>query len=111
MRTQPLVISLVLTVLIFAGLFVLNRQAAKKTEVGMKPAPTVDEPTQQVKIIHPPREFVPNWELLNDYQHTMTASRLQELIETVYAVGDTWKQVITITPEEATIKPMRVALF
>ncbi|MDF1751352.1 MAG: N-acetylmuramoyl-L-alanine amidase [Verrucomicrobiales bacterium] len=96
MRLQPLLVSLALAVLILVGLFVLKRNSSNSVVVPPAPGP--------ITINHPPRDFEPVWENLDAYQNTITAARLQEMIETVYAVGDTWKEVINIEPEQATIQ-------
>ncbi|MDF1813376.1 MAG: N-acetylmuramoyl-L-alanine amidase [Verrucomicrobiales bacterium] len=101
MKSRPLIVSLVFTALIILGLFILKRQTSKVTKVPA-PAETISPPVVPIK--HPPRDFIPEWSALDAYQNTITATRFQEMIETVYTVGDTWKEVIAISTEEATIQ-------
>lgn len=104
MKIQPLVVSLGLGLSILFGLLFLRLTPQKDTGIESVSEVRVEESkTRPAAIKHPPRDFVPDWDLLNDYQNTITASRLQELIENVYAVGDTWKEVIKIEPDQATI--------
>jgi len=98
MKGQSLIFTLVVVVLLVFAFFLL-----RKEDVIEEVKPPVAEVPQRVEIKHPPREDVADWNSLNAYQNTITASRLQWLIENVYTVGESWKEVINIQPEQATI--------
>ena len=47
----------------------------------------------------------PDWNLLQRYANTITASELEQLLKTVYVPDGSWKNWITIKPGEALIQP------
>ena len=97
-RVIPFALSLLLLIGILLWFFVFREDPNDPPVQDPPPNP----PT--VPLRHPPRGFVPDWDSLNDYQESMSASELQSLIENVYAVGDVWKENISIEEEKATIQ-------
>lgn len=93
MKALPYILGLLIVIGIAFWFFVLRD----------KPEDTDVDPGT-VSIKHPPREFQPDWPSLEDYQGTITASELLDLLENVYTVGDTWRQVISIDDTTATIQ-------
>ena len=47
----------------------------------------------------------PHWASLQRYANTITASKLEQDLQEVYVPDGSWKNWITITPEEAVIQP------
>ena len=107
-------ISLIITLLLAAALvwFFILKPPRKTEEEAVEEPPVMDVedaqkdevPEPPKPIQHPPRGFVPDWSSLDQYQETMTASEFRDKIENVYAVGDTWKEVIEIGDAEAVIQ-------
>ncbi len=93
-KAFPLILSLV----IFLGLLVAL--AVFRTEKVDPPEP--DAPL--AALVHPPQDFEPDWALLNAYHGTISAEELQSLIEKVYTVDETWREVIVIEADKATIE-------
>ena len=90
-------IPVILSLLVFVGLLILVA-VLRTPEV-------VEEPEKPLgTIVHPPRGFEPDWESLSAYDGTISAEEFQTLVEEVYTVDDTWKQVITIEGDKATIQ-------
>lgn len=46
-----------------------------------------------------------NWNLLQKYANTITASELEKQLNDIYVPDGSWKKWITITPHEASIEP------
>ena len=103
MRFLPLIISILVLAVLVVSLIYFSRSSREMADSEPKPEPPPTEPPSY-KIVHPPRGFVPHWESLDAYQETISAEELTQLIENVYVVGGTWKEVITINETEATIK-------
>lgn len=101
------VFPLLLALAVFAGVLIWLawfRTPGEVPGITGVPKEAAKEPVTRSPIVHPPRGFVPDWDSLNAYHETMTAAALQRLIEEVYTVDDTWRQVIAIEPEKATIE-------
>ncbi|MFI0348263.1 MAG: hypothetical protein ACH346_05790 [Chthoniobacterales bacterium] len=52
-----------------------------------------------------PLSLKPDWSLLKRYAQTITAPQLEELLERIYVPDGSWKNWITIKPEQALIQP------
>lgn len=67
--------------------------------------PPIKDPVTRpaAKLVHPPKGFTPDWSQLDVYHDTLSRTELLRLIEDVYTVGDTWKEVIEINETEAKI--------
>lgn len=107
-------ISLIITLLLAAALvwFFILKPPPKTEEKPVDETPVMDVedaqkdevPEPPKPIQHPPRGYVPDWSSLDRYQETMTAAEFRDKIVNVYAVGDTWKEVIEIGEAEAVIQ-------
>jgi hypothetical protein len=56
----------------------------------------------------PPKEpwaLPPRWASLERFNDTITATKLEKLLQTVYVPDGSWKSWITITPQTAFIEP------
>lgn len=107
MKRRPLILVVASAGLIVLLFVILNEKVVIEEGVMTAPpaAPQIPEVSSPVtvEIKSPPREVVSDWDSLNAYQNTITASRFQSLIETIYTVGDSWKEVIEIQPDRAKI--------
>jgi N-acetylmuramoyl-L-alanine amidase len=99
-KAFPILLSLTILSGVLLWVFVLRTPPLEPEVVKETTEPTVPIPP----LVQPPRGFVADWNSLNAYQETISAAELQNLIETVYTVDDTWKQVIAIDEEKATIE-------
>lgn len=48
----------------------------------------------------------PDWNRLQDYEGTITASEFRQLLEKVYVPDGSWKEWIALTPTQASITPL-----
>src|SRR6056297_4151069 len=90
-----------LSLAVFLGFLILVMVFQTPEE---KPEVTEEPEVSRTLIVHPPRDFTFDWESLAAYHDTISADELQVILEDVYTVDDTWKQVISITSETATIE-------
>lgn len=96
-KALPLILSLV----VFLGLIVL---VTILRTTGEEPAVVKKPEVSRAPIVHPPTGLAFDWESLAAYHETISADELHFLLEEVYTVDDTWKQVISIDAETATIE-------
>ncbi|MEM7603244.1 MAG: N-acetylmuramoyl-L-alanine amidase, partial [Verrucomicrobiota bacterium] len=96
-KALPLALSLI----VFLGLLVLVVVLQSPDE---EPEVIEEAEVSRAPIVHPPRSFDFDWNSLAAYHETISADELHLLIEDVYTVDDTWKQVISIDSETATIE-------
>ncbi|MDF1657459.1 MAG: N-acetylmuramoyl-L-alanine amidase [Verrucomicrobiales bacterium] len=96
-KAFPLILSLVIFLGLLVFVFVLQ-SPQEEAKVAEEPEVT------RAPIVHPPRDFAFDWDSLNAYHDTISADELHLLLEEVYTVDDTWKQVISIDAETAIIE-------
>lgn len=109
--TVPIIVCLLILALILVWIFAINRDDQSTRLGGWPPSAKemelsdVNLPSRPVEfgLKHPPKRQVADWAKLEAYQETLSAEELTTLLEEVYAVGDTWKQVIKIEDDTATI--------
>ncbi len=102
-KVIPFLISLLLLAALLWFIFFKDRGPGYDVMVAPGPKETLP-PAPEIGLQHPPRGFKADWSKLDAYQGTISADELRTAIEDVYAVGDTWQEVIEIEPEQATIK-------
>lgn len=102
-KAFPILLSFTFLVGVLLWIFVLR--TPPDPAVLPRPSEVTTAPNVPIPpLVQPPRGFVADWDSLNAYQETISASELRNLLETVYTVDDTWKQVIKIEEATATIQ-------
>ncbi len=101
------ILSVAVAGLVVVGLVIFQRKSGLEDRLAGSPGHGTGMsrklPSIPFEIKSPPRESVFDWDSLNAYQNTISASRLRTLIEGVFTVGDTWKEVIEIQSAQAKI--------
>lgn len=88
-----------LLVTVIAVMLVINLALLYKARHTPPAAPQIPKNSELSALAAPP-----DLTSLEAYQETMTRSEFEQLLTTVFTTGDTWKQSIVITENEATIR-------